>query len=85
MQDEITVSVIDGDAQLVIIHVLLNIINSKKDILIFRKAHIRSLAKIDDEPSKANDGEYDRSPDPVIVVAAISLEVLIGQQRYLKY
>ena len=74
MQDEITISVIDGDAQLVIIDILLNIINSKKNVLVFGKAHICSLARIYGKPYKANDSKYDGSPDPVIVVAAISLK-----------
>ena len=85
MQDEITISVINGDAQLVIIDIFLNVINSKKDILIFGKAHICSLAQIYGKPYKANDSEYDGSPDPVVVVAAISLKFLIGQQRYFEY
>ena len=85
MQDEITISVINGNAQLVIIHVLLNIIDRKKDIFVFGKTHVCSLAQINGKPYKANDGEYDRSPDPVIVAAAISLKVLVGKQRYFEH
>ena len=81
-QDEVAIPIVDDDAQLVLADILLNVVDSQHDILIFCLTCIHPLAEVNEISQKTDESKNDGPDHSAIVVIAFTLEFLVEQDGY---